>query len=81
MAEEGPRRVGPPVIEKTPGSGLVGRRTRALLAPRVTGQVRYTDDIHLPRMLWGASSAARTRTRASCGSTPRGPWRARASSR
>lgn len=35
------------------GSGLVGRRGRALLAPRVTGQVRYTDDIHLPRMLWG----------------------------
>jgi 4-hydroxybenzoyl-CoA reductase subunit alpha len=33
--------------------GLVGSRTRTLLAPRVTGQVRYTDDIHLPRMLWG----------------------------
>jgi 4-hydroxybenzoyl-CoA reductase alpha subunit len=32
---------------------LVGRRGRALLAPRVTGQIRYTDDIHLPRMLWG----------------------------
>src|SRR4051812_26116851 len=47
------KRVPPPVIAKTPGSGLVGRRTRALLAPRVTGQVRYTDDIHLPRMLFG----------------------------
>lgn len=35
------------------GSGLLGRRGRVLLAPRVTGQVRYTDDIHLPRMLWG----------------------------
>jgi 4-hydroxybenzoyl-CoA reductase alpha subunit len=33
--------------------GLLGKRTRALIAPRVTGQVRYTDDIHLPRMLWG----------------------------
>src|ERR1700679_4026659 len=47
------KRVAPPVLLKTPGSGLVGRRTRALLGPRVTGQVRYTDDIHLPRMLWG----------------------------
>jgi 4-hydroxybenzoyl-CoA reductase subunit alpha len=47
------RRVPPPVIEKTPGTGLVGRRTRARLAARVTGQVRYTDDIHLPRMLFG----------------------------
>jgi len=36
-----------------PGSGLLGRPGRALLAPRVTGQVRYTDDIHLPRMLFG----------------------------
>jgi 4-hydroxybenzoyl-CoA reductase alpha subunit len=52
-ADEIAKRVAPPVIEKTPGSGLVGRRTRALLAPRVTGQVRYTDDIHLPRMAWG----------------------------
>lgn len=34
-------------------NGLVGRRTRALLAPRISGQVRYTDDIHLPRMLFG----------------------------
>ncbi len=50
---EGPKRVAPPVIEPGPGSGLVGRRTRALLGPRVTGQVRYADDIHLPRMLWG----------------------------
>jgi 4-hydroxybenzoyl-CoA reductase alpha subunit len=33
--------------------GLVGRYGRSLLAPRITGQVRYTDDIHLPRMLWG----------------------------
>jgi len=32
---------------------LVGTRTRCLIAPRVTGQVRYADDIHLPRMLWG----------------------------
>lgn len=32
---------------------LVGQRGRALLMPRVTGQVRYTDDIHLPRMLFG----------------------------
>lgn len=32
---------------------LVGSRTRSLIAPRVTGQVRYADDIHLPRMLWG----------------------------
>jgi 4-hydroxybenzoyl-CoA reductase alpha subunit len=47
------KRVPPPPLEHTQGSGLVGRRTRALLAPRVTGQVRYTDDIHLPRMLWG----------------------------
>ena len=53
MADGSRTRVAPPVIEKTPGSGLVGRRTRALLAPRVTGQVRYTDDIHLPRMAWG----------------------------
>ena len=35
------------------GSGLVGRRGRALIAPRVTGQVRYTDDLALPRMLFG----------------------------
>ncbi len=47
------KRVAPPAILPTAGSGLVGRRTRALLAPRVTGQVRYTDDIHRPRMLWG----------------------------
>ncbi|HRI64206.1 MAG TPA: molybdopterin-dependent oxidoreductase [Polyangium sp.] len=33
--------------------GLIGTRTRSMLGPRVTGQVRYTDDIHLPRMLWG----------------------------
>lgn len=32
---------------------IVGKRTRTMLAPRVTGQVRYTDDIHLPRMLFG----------------------------
>jgi 4-hydroxybenzoyl-CoA reductase subunit alpha len=38
---------------KTSPDRLVGTRTRALLAPRVTGQVRYTDDLHLPRMLWG----------------------------
>ena len=31
--------------------GLVGRYGRSLLAPHITGQVRYTDDIHLPRML------------------------------
>jgi 4-hydroxybenzoyl-CoA reductase subunit alpha len=48
-----PKRVAPPVLAPTPSSGLIGRRTRALLAPRITGQVRYTDDIHLPRMLWG----------------------------
>ncbi len=53
MADGSRTRVAPPVIEKTPGSGLVGRRTRALLGPRITGQVRYTDDIHLPRMAWG----------------------------
>src|SRR5262245_64932834 len=53
MADEGPKRIGPPPIDRASGSGLVGRRTRALLAPRVTGQIRYTDDIHLPRMLWG----------------------------
>src|SRR5580698_7690809 len=47
------KRIGPPALSPTEGSGLVGKRTRALLAPRVTGQVRYTDDIHLPRMLWG----------------------------
>src|SRR5262245_4828614 len=47
------KRVPPPVIEKSEGSGLLGKRTRSMLAPRVTGQVRYTDDIHLPRMLWG----------------------------
>jgi 4-hydroxybenzoyl-CoA reductase subunit alpha len=46
-------RIPPPRLEPTAGSGLVGRRTRALLGPRVTGQVRYTDDIHLPRMLFG----------------------------
>ncbi|MEJ7727746.1 MAG: molybdopterin cofactor-binding domain-containing protein [Polyangiaceae bacterium] len=33
--------------------GLVGRYGRSLLAPRITGQVRYADDLHLPRMLWG----------------------------
>jgi 4-hydroxybenzoyl-CoA reductase subunit alpha len=48
-----PKRIAPPAIESTAGSGLLGYRGRALLAPRVTGQVRYTDDIHLPRMLWG----------------------------
>src|SRR5262245_56000694 len=48
-----PKRIAPPSIEPTQGSGLLGKRTRGLLAPRVTGQVRYTDDIHLPRMLWG----------------------------
>jgi 4-hydroxybenzoyl-CoA reductase alpha subunit len=47
------KRISPPAIAPDQGSGLVGRRTRALLAPRVTGQVRYTDDLHLPRMLWG----------------------------
>jgi 4-hydroxybenzoyl-CoA reductase alpha subunit len=36
------------------GSGVVGRRgIRSLFGPRVTGQVRYADDIHRPRMLWG----------------------------
>ncbi|HVY49643.1 MAG TPA: molybdopterin cofactor-binding domain-containing protein [Minicystis sp.] len=50
---EGPKRIPPPTIEPDAGSGLVGRRTRTLLAPRVTGQVRYTDDLHLPRMLFG----------------------------
>src|SRR3954469_7599417 len=48
-----PKRVAPPEILPSKGSGLLGTRTRALLAPRVTGQVRYADDIHLPRMLWG----------------------------
>lgn len=48
-----PKRIGPPPIDPTPGSGLLGKRGRALLAPRITGQVRYTDDLHLPRMLWG----------------------------
>jgi 4-hydroxybenzoyl-CoA reductase alpha subunit len=47
------KRVAPPVIEPHPSSGLVGTRTRARLGPRVTGQVRYTDDLHLPRMLFG----------------------------
>src|SRR5580692_6273644 len=47
------KRVPPPVIAPSTGSGLVGRRGRSMLGPRVTGQVRYTDDIHLPRMLWG----------------------------
>ena len=47
------KRVPPPIIQRTPSSGLVGTRTRASIGPRVTGQVRYTDDIHLPRMLWG----------------------------
>jgi len=47
------KRIPPPIIEPTESSGLIGRRTPALIAPRVTGQVRYTDDIHLPRMLWG----------------------------
>lgn len=40
----------PPKHEK---EGLVGRRGRALLAPRVTGQIRYADDLHRPRMLFG----------------------------
>lgn len=40
-------------LRATRGSGLAGKHGRTLLAPRVTGQVRYTDDIHLPRMLWG----------------------------
>ncbi|HEY4116576.1 MAG TPA: molybdopterin cofactor-binding domain-containing protein, partial [Byssovorax sp.] len=48
-----PKRIPPPVIEKGTGSGLVGTRTRSLLGPRVTGQVRYTDDIKKPRMLFG----------------------------
>src|SRR5215470_18695899 len=48
-----PKRIAPPSIAPTQGSGLLGKRTRGLLAPRVTGQIRYTDDIHLPRMLWG----------------------------
>lgn len=47
------KRVPPPIIHPTTGTGLVGKRTRALLGPRVTGQVRYTDDVHLPRMLFG----------------------------
>lgn len=47
------KRVPPPEIEPHPSSGLVGTRTRARLGPRVTGQVRYTDDLHLPRMLFG----------------------------
>ncbi|MFO0758916.1 MAG: molybdopterin cofactor-binding domain-containing protein [Byssovorax sp.] len=47
------KRVAPPVLLPTPSSGLIGTRTKALLAPRITGQVRYTDDLHLPRMLWG----------------------------
>ncbi len=34
-------------------NGLVGRYGRGLLSPRVTGQVRYTDDVHRPGMLWG----------------------------
>lgn len=34
-------------------TGLVGRYGRALLAPRLAGQVRYTDDIHRPGMAWG----------------------------
>lgn len=34
--------------------GLVGAKgQRSRLGPRITGQVRYTDDIHLPRMLFG----------------------------
>lgn len=34
--------------------GLVGQRgQRSMLGPRVTGQVRYADDLHLPRMLFG----------------------------
>jgi 4-hydroxybenzoyl-CoA reductase alpha subunit len=37
-----------------PGApGLAGRYGRALIGPRVTGQVRYTDDIKRPRMLHG----------------------------
>jgi 4-hydroxybenzoyl-CoA reductase alpha subunit len=49
-------RVRPPALEPAganEGSGLVGRRGRALIAPRVTGQVRYTDDLTRPRMLFG----------------------------
>jgi 4-hydroxybenzoyl-CoA reductase alpha subunit len=47
------KRVPPPIVKPSPGTGLVGSRTRALLGPRITGQVRYTDDLHLPRMLFG----------------------------
>jgi len=39
-------------IVAAPATAAYGRLT-VMLAPRVTGQVRYTDDIHLPRMLWG----------------------------
>jgi 4-hydroxybenzoyl-CoA reductase alpha subunit len=49
-------RVRPPVREPAganEGSGLVGRRGRARIAGRVTGQVRYTDDLTRPRMLFG----------------------------
>jgi 4-hydroxybenzoyl-CoA reductase alpha subunit len=47
------KRIGPPVLQPHASTGLVGARTRAGLGPRVTGQVRYTDDLHLPRMLFG----------------------------
>jgi 4-hydroxybenzoyl-CoA reductase subunit alpha len=58
MAEGDPK-TGPTPAERfgsnvRPGeTGLVGRYGRALLAPRLAGQVRYTDDIHRPGMLWG----------------------------
>lgn len=40
--------------ESTPDAHrVIGSYTRNLIAPRVTGQVRYTDDIHLPGMLFG----------------------------
>ncbi|APR84676.1 Xanthine dehydrogenase, molybdenum binding subunit protein [Minicystis rosea] len=47
------RRIPPPILTPSTGTGLVGSRTRSQIGPRVTGQVRYTDDVHLPRMLFG----------------------------
>jgi hypothetical protein len=67
---------------KTGAERRVGRRKRArrngldrphgrALSRRGQGRCATPTTSSLPRMLWGACCAAPTRTRASCGSTPR----------
>ena len=58
---------------------VVGKPVPALDAvDKVTGAARYAADVNLPGMLWATFLTARTRTRASSGSTPAGRRRSRA---